>query len=91
MSGNAIWLPANLLALVNCKAVVLVLCNTLVLYCKTLACGACMHALTASLYLQSKVADWSSMNGNAIWLPANKCMLQQFHMEWVSRCWAASG
>ena len=48
MSGNAIWLPANLLALVNCKAVVLVLCNTLVLYCKTLACGACMHALTAS-------------------------------------------
>ena len=42
MSGNAIWLPANLLALVNCKAVVLVLCNTLVLYCKTLACGACI-------------------------------------------------
>ena len=42
VSGNAIWLPANLLALVNCKAVVLVLCNTLVLYCKTLACGACI-------------------------------------------------
>ena len=52
-------------------AVVLVLCNTLVLYCRTLACGACMHALTASLYLHSKVADLSSMSGNAIWLPAN--------------------
>ena len=31
MSGDAVWLPANLLALVSCKAVVLVLCNTLVL------------------------------------------------------------
>ena len=61
MSGNAIWLPANLLALVNCKAVVLVLCNTLVLYCRTLACGACRHALT-----ESKVADLSSMSGNAV-------------------------
>ena len=36
--GNAIWLPAQLLALVK-QAVVLVLCNSLVLYCKTLACA----------------------------------------------------
>ena len=48
MSGNAVhgclqtWWP------LSSRAVVLVLCNTLVLYCKTLACAACMHALTAN-------------------------------------------
>ena len=66
MSGNAIhgclhtWWP------LSSRAVVLVLCNTLVLYCKTLACAACMHALTASLYLHRKVVHLSSMSGNAI-------------------------
>ncbi|KAL3136577.1 hypothetical protein ABBQ38_005823 [Trebouxia sp. C0009 RCD-2024] len=64
MSGDAIWLHAHLLALVNCKAVVLVLCNTLVLYCRTLACGACTHALTATLYLHSQVVDLSSISGH---------------------------
>ena len=48
MSGNAIhgclqtWWP------LSSRAVVLVLCNTFVLYCKTLACAACMHAMTAT-------------------------------------------
>ena len=65
------YVDANLLTLVNPKAVVLMLCNTLVLYCKTLACGVCMHAFTATVYLNSKVADWNSMSGNAIWLHAN--------------------
>ena len=69
--GNAVLLPTNLPALVRCIAVVLVLSNTLVLYCKTLARGACMHALTASVYLNSKVADWNSQRGNAVLLPTN--------------------
>ena len=48
ISGNAIhgcqqtWWP------LSSMAVVLVLCNTLVLYCKTLACAACMHASTTN-------------------------------------------
>ena len=51
--GNAMLLPTNLPALVRC--IVLVLSNTLALYCKTLACGACMHAFTASVYLNNKL------------------------------------
>ena len=47
------------------KAVVPVLCNTLVLYGNTLACAACMHALTASLYLHRKVFHLSSTSGDA--------------------------
>ena len=43
---------------------VLVLCNTLVLYGNTLACAACMHALTASLYLHMQVCHLSSTSGD---------------------------
>ena len=63
MSGNAVhgclqtWWP------LSSRAVVLVLCNTLVLYCKTLACG-CLHACFDSK--PSKVVHLSSMSGNAI-------------------------
>ena len=52
MSGNAIHGCLQTCWPLSSKAVVLVLCNTLVLQCKTLVCAACMHASTA---LQSRL------------------------------------
>ena len=54
------------------KAVVPVLCNTLVLYCKALVCAACMHALAANVY--RRVGDLNSRICNYLITMLHGCL-----------------